>query len=155
MVDQSYLTRNEASRERLQLLVARLSEADLMRTVREGWTVSAVLAHVAFWDRVRMMGWERNDPERGYFESDAEQDMINDSALPQWHALPPNEAVREVLAAAEQLDDKIKNLSPDVVARYREKTSGQVQWMLDRSIHRHRHIDEIEQALGIRQSVKA
>ncbi len=155
MVDQSYMTRNEASRERLQLLVARLTEADLSRTVREGWTVAALLAHVAFWDRLRMLSWERTEPEQSYIVSDVEEDLVNDASLPQWRALPPNEAVRDALAAAEQIDAKIKNLSPEVVARYREKTGGQVPWMLDRSIHRHRHLDEIEQALGIRTSAKA
>jgi hypothetical protein len=39
------------ARQRLQVLVARLDDAELAYPLGDEWTVAAVLAHLAFWDR--------------------------------------------------------------------------------------------------------
>jgi hypothetical protein len=49
--DRTFITQNDAERGRLQSLVARLSDADLVRPMPAGWTVAGVLAHLAFWDQ--------------------------------------------------------------------------------------------------------
>ena len=49
-VDRSYIGRNNASRKRLETLVARCTDGELAQTMPAGWTVASVLAHVAFWD---------------------------------------------------------------------------------------------------------
>ena len=49
-VDRSYIARNNASRKRLETLVARCTDGELAQTMPAGWTVASVLAHVAFWD---------------------------------------------------------------------------------------------------------
>ena len=55
-VDRSYIAENAAEFRRLRALVERLSDADLARPTPGGWTVSASLAHVAFWDQ-RILFW--------------------------------------------------------------------------------------------------
>ncbi|TMQ17769.1 MAG: hypothetical protein E6K82_20865 [Candidatus Rokuibacteriota bacterium] len=52
-VDRSFVAVNDAERTRLQALVKRLTDADLGRAMPAGWTVGAILAHLAFWDRAR------------------------------------------------------------------------------------------------------
>jgi hypothetical protein len=44
----SYTSTNAAERERLSDRVARLTDDQLKRATAEGWTVSALLAHLAF-----------------------------------------------------------------------------------------------------------
>ncbi|HEY3475466.1 MAG TPA: maleylpyruvate isomerase N-terminal domain-containing protein, partial [Anaerolineales bacterium] len=45
-----YSDQNATSRNRLKTLVQRLSNEDFARSTDYGWTVSALLAHLAFWD---------------------------------------------------------------------------------------------------------
>src|SRR5215471_4937192 len=48
--DRSYVTKNREQLERLRGLVDKLSDQELSRPMDAGWTVAAVLAHLAFWD---------------------------------------------------------------------------------------------------------
>src|SRR6266508_3144042 len=59
----SYVTENNIQRARLSALVDRLSDAELARPLAAGWTVGAVLAHVAFWDQRVLTLIERWEPE--------------------------------------------------------------------------------------------
>ena len=65
--------------------------------------------------------------------------------------LPLCNQIREVIAAAESIDAKIAKLSP-VLAEALLNTSPfwgrRRQWALDRSIHRHEHLDAIERAVN-------
>src|SRR3989442_2623295 len=64
--DRSYVAQNNAQRERLRALVARLKDEDLRRPLPAGWTVAGVLAHLAFWDQrilVLIERWERSGPD--------------------------------------------------------------------------------------------
>ncbi len=45
-----YSQQNADSRRRLESLVGGLSDKDLACTTDYGWTVAALLAHLAFWD---------------------------------------------------------------------------------------------------------
>lgn len=140
--DQEYLARNDASRARLRALVERLSEADLRRPLGAGWTVSAALAHLAFWDRRNeglLADWERG----GVRITPVDADAVNEAALPAWRAIPPRDAAREVLAAAEAVDRKIAALPAELAQAIRTARPISV----DRSHHRDEHIEEIEQAL--------
>src|SRR5213078_3423656 len=56
-MNETYLANNEASLTRLRALVERLTDDDLRREMRDGWTVAALLAHLAFYDRMRLEGW--------------------------------------------------------------------------------------------------
>jgi hypothetical protein len=49
-MDLQQIRDDASSRQRLRDLVARLDEVSLTRTLDGGWTVSALIAHLAFWD---------------------------------------------------------------------------------------------------------
>ncbi|MBI4491890.1 MAG: DinB family protein [Chloroflexi bacterium] len=144
-MDRSHDARSAAQRARLQALAERLSDEALARSIGGGWTASALLAHVAYWDRMvlaRLRRFERRE-ETAFASLDA--DLINEAALPQWLALPGREAARQAIEAAEAVDRKILELSSeqvDVLLR-----SGR-QRLVDRSEHRRAHLDELERALA-------
>jgi uncharacterized damage-inducible protein DinB len=142
-MDQSYIGDNQASRERLWGLIARLGDDDFEKSVGYGWTVGAALAHLAHWDRntqANLEEWERT----GVKIVPTDPDPINDGLLPQWLATPPKEVTREVLAAAEAIDQKIEKASPELI----EEVLAQRPRAIFRSRHRNLHREEIERALG-------
>lgn len=148
-VDRSYVEENNAQRGRLRALVERLSDAELARPMSAGWTVAAVLGHVAFWDQrvlVLVERWEREGSKalppaipRG------EVDWINDSAKALCLALPPRAAARLALSVAEACDQKVAALPDDRVAA---NAAAGHPLNLRRAEHRREHLDEIERALG-------
>lgn len=141
-----YVSENREQRDRLRALVARASDADLARPLDVGWTVAAVLAHVAFWDQRALAlldQWERGQTPRPIDQRDV--DWINDSAKALCLALPPRAAADLALRVAEAVDRKVETLRPDVVAANRAAGSPV---NLARAEHRREHLDEIERALG-------
>src|SRR5262245_4872397 len=143
-VDRAYVTRNSASRSRLDSLLERLRDADLARDIGGGWTVAALLAHLAFWDRfvvARLSRWAKSGFEDSVFDAD----LLNEAALPGWRRISGAAAREETLAAAERCDEAVAHVVDDlasaIIAAGRHR-------MLDRSLHRDEHIAQIEQALG-------
>lgn len=146
-MNQPAVMRNDASRERLGALAGRLSDADLRRVVGGGWTVAALLAHLAFWDRYVLARWEdadRTGQSVPPIIGDIHLDLTNAAALPQWRALDPRFAARDALDAAAAVDDRIRRLTPEQVAAV--ESSGRPA-LVDRSVHRSPHLDEIDHAL--------
>jgi hypothetical protein len=146
-MDRPYVARNDAGRERLRQLVARLSDDLMRRRIDDAWTVSAVLAHLAFWDRFVLERWALAEREENLVPpvlDDAVQDMVNAAALPQWRELAPHVAAREALEAARAVDEKIERLSAAAVEAI--VASGRLA-LVDRTAHRGPHLDEIERAL--------
>jgi hypothetical protein len=82
-----FVKENDVSRHRLESLVTKLSEADLARTTDYGWTVSALLAHLAFWDR-RVLALARRWKAKGIDESPIDSDAMNDAVKPLCHSSP-------------------------------------------------------------------
>jgi hypothetical protein len=139
-----YAADNAAQRERLRALVARLSDADLARKVDAEWTVATVLVHLAFWDRCReaaFVQWQRG----GDMPTSLVPDAINDAIAVLSEAIPPREAGRLAVEAADALDRVLEQLPADKVAAM--EAAGMVR-MLNRSLHRRDHLDQIKQALG-------
>jgi hypothetical protein len=145
-VDRSYVARNAASRGRLETVASGLREGDFTRDVGGGWTVAALLAHLAFWDRFvieRLTRWEGSGFEAAVFDAD----VINDAALPGWRAIPGPAARQEVLAAAVQCDERVERVGDELAAAI---IGAGRQRMLDRSLHREEHIARIERVSGRR-----
>jgi hypothetical protein len=141
-VDRGVVDANDKARARLKALVARLSDADLGRPMPAGWTVTAVLGHIAFWDQRTLVLLEAGTlPPRLRAE---DVDWINDAAKPFLLALPPRQGAELALAIAEAVDRKIETLADDVASRI-AAAGGPVN--LDRAEHRREHLDEIEAAL--------
>src|SRR5512142_1885761 len=98
-----YAQQNLESRRRLEFLVQRLTDTDLALTTDYGWTISALLAHLAFWDQ-RMSAILQRWKESGFDESPIDSYAVNEALKPICHALEPRVAADLALVAAEKLD---------------------------------------------------
>lgn len=145
-VDRSYVARNDVERARLKALVTRSSDADLARAMPAGWTVAAVLGHLAFWDQrilTLIEGWERGAPPPP-LERKEDVDWINDAGKPLLLALAPRTAAEVAVATAEAVDRRVAALPEDLVAKNAATGSP---LSLSRAVHRKEHLDEIERVL--------
>ena len=142
-MERAYVTENTHERQRLQTLVARVSDEDLTRPLPNGWTVAITLAHLAFWDRQRLAllrRWERE----GVTPAPTDADTINAGVRVLAAALPPRTAAQLALDAAEAVDQALEQLSAEMVTQI--EGGGQAS-LLRRAVHRRGHLDRIEQAL--------
>lgn len=148
-VDRTHVAGNDAERERLRALVARLSDEELRRPMPAGWTVAAVLAHIGFWDARAIFWlekWRRGVvPSAPDYETEEDVEWINDSAKPLCLALPPRVAAQLALRLAEQADGKVEALSDEMLAKVR---AAGCPFNLSRADHRKEHLDDIEHALS-------
>lgn len=146
-MDRPFVAENNAERERLKTLVARLSDEELSRPMAAGWTVASVLAHMAFWDAralALMNKWEGGiAPSKSDWEPE-DVDWLNDAAKPLCLALPPRTAAQLAVELAEETDRRVEALSDEMLARIMEV--GQ-PFNLSRAEHRREHLDDIERYL--------
>jgi mycothiol maleylpyruvate isomerase-like protein len=149
--DRSYVAENQAQLTRLETLVDRLSDRDLARPMDAGWTVSGVLAHLAFWDYrivILLDGWGADGRgTRPPVFSESSVDWVNDAGKPLCLALPPREAARLAIAAAKAADQRVAGLSGALIAA---NAAAGNPINLDRAEHRREHLDEIDRALAPR-----
>ena len=140
----SFIQENDESRRRLATLVRSLSDQDLARSTDYGWTVAALLAHLAFWDQrvvVILKRWK----ETGLDLSPIDSTAVNDALKVLCHALDPHTAVELCLACAEAADAELTALTPDLVKKIEEHTEATAtQFRMDRSLHRNGHLKDIE-----------
>ena len=138
-----YAAGNAATRERLAALLDRLTDEQLAHDVGGGWTVTTLLAHLAFWDRRVAAIVERWQRDGRPSASPVDDDPINEALGPIWSAVPPREAARLALQAAELADARLEALSGPLA------DAALLRDILNpfRSEHRIEHIDQIEQAL--------
>jgi hypothetical protein len=134
---------NGAQRDRLAELAGALAESDLSGEVNDGWTVGAILGHVAFWDRWaqclihRWRSGEIPPPSLpGWYD-----DAVNDTLLPLWRALPPAAAASLAVEAAQAVDHELARLESPVLAAI---TAAGESHLLHRHQHRREHLDQIE-----------
>src|SRR5437764_14368281 len=94
---------NRATTDRLRRIAAELSNEDLLRPIDPPWTAAALLAHLAFWDRLLQARWThaiQTGASLPLAIDDASLDLVNDAGLPQWGLAPPRGAAEEGLGAA-------------------------------------------------------
>jgi len=138
-----YVADNEAARDRLFALVDALSDEDLAAEVEPGWRVSALLAHLAYWDRryVLMLARAKEDrlepPDLPEWLTDVE----NDALRAEWDAIPGREAVRLVREAVDAINVEVANLPNELAVDLTSR--GQIH-LMRRSRHRYEHIEQIE-----------
>ena len=140
-----YVEENTLQRERLRLLVARLSDQDFARPLYGDWTIAAVLAHMAFWDYragLLLKRWR----QEGVKPSPADVDILNDAMRPLLQAISLRKGAELALEAANAIDREIEGLSQDLLAQIQANPSV---LRLDRARHRREHMDQIESALAL------
>jgi hypothetical protein len=152
-LDGRILARNDASRLRLEALVARLSDADLTRELECAWSVGVALAHLAFWDTLDVALLQRwRAGQRPSIEPDWYADAVNAAALPAWRLVPARDAARLALHAASAIDAAVASLDAWIIEALRARNEG---WMVRRYLHRREHIAQIEEALACRMASSA
>ena len=140
-MDRSFVERNRASRERIRDLAARLSDDQLQHRVGEHWTVAITLAHLAFWDRRVMYVLDMTEREGKLFIPEIDI-FVNDLSLPLWAAIPPRQAARLAVEAAEEVDRRLETFPPSLLEQI--YTYNQ-RWVV-RALHRGEHLDEADAA---------
>lgn len=142
-----YSQENADSRRRLESLVGRLTAAELALSTDYGWTVAALLAHLAFWDQrmaVILKRWE----EAGLDTSPIDSVAVNEALKVICHALEPRTAARLAVTAAERIDLELESLSPEFVDQLEEHAAAtSTQFRMNRALHRDGHLDDIEALL--------
>ena len=144
--DRSYVTKNREQLDRLRALVDKLSDQELTKPMEAGWTVAAVLAHLAFWDYRIVTLLDRwnagGTPPSSIDESHV--DWINDAGKPLCLALPPRVAARTAVEAAVAADQRVAALT-EAQLEANMKSGSPISTL--RAEHRREHLDEIEQKL--------
>jgi hypothetical protein len=136
----AYVARNNEQRERLQRLINRLSDDDLLRDVPESeWSVADTLAHLAFYDRRAQILVEKFIRE-GVTPSPYDFQTLNDALPHLTRLIPPQAIAEEALAAAVAADEAAAAVSDELLAEIRARNEVNP----DRSIHRKNHLDDIE-----------
>jgi hypothetical protein len=136
--------RNRASRDRLQDVIRRLGDRAV--TLPGGWTAGGLLAHLAFWDGFGAARIEKYTRDRQPMELGSETltEFINAAGLAQWNATPLRTAADLATNAAAAMDRLIERLPDDAIAAIKALNRPR---LLDRSLHRKEHLDEIERAI--------
>ena len=137
-------TQDAPERQRLEALVNRLSDSDLITAMPDGWTVAAVLAHLAFWDERAAVLVERWQREGVAGPSEADVEAVNGAAKPQWLALPPRVAAALAVQAARKADAALDAASPHLIDQI---VAAGPPISLSRAEHRAEHLDEIERSI--------
>lgn len=135
---------NTASRQHLETLVRKLTDQDLARSTDYGWTIAALLAHIAFWDQ-RMLVILKRWQETGFDPSPIDSAAVNDALKVLCHALDPRQTIELCLSSAEALDAELAALTPEFVKRIEEHIEAtSTQFRMNRSLHRNDHVRDIE-----------
>jgi hypothetical protein len=141
---QSIVEKNRSEHENLARLVSRLTDEELARPLESGWTAAAALAHLAFWDARAVLLIEKWKRE-GVGPSPADIDIINDSAMVLYLAIPPRRAAELAVGKSAEINRVIETLAPEMVEKI--QTIGTAVH-LTRFEHKRTHREEIERAVG-------
>ena len=141
-MDRSFIEQNRASTERIRKLVSKLSDKELQNPVGEHWTVAITLAHLAFWDRRVMFILDKTEQD-GKLSAPEIDVVVNDISLPHWAAIPPREAARLAVEAAQTLDKRLEEYPQELLEQVYNSNE---RWVI-RALHRGEHLDEVDEAL--------
>jgi hypothetical protein len=142
-MDRPFVAQNAQARERLRLIVERLTDEELCLPMEDGWTIATALGHLAYWDQRSLMlmrKWNRGGVEL----SPIDIDVTNDSLLPLLLAIPPRTAADLAVSSAKAIDRELEEASSDLITAI--ESLGE-EFRLYRSTHRKLHLDEIEKVL--------
>jgi hypothetical protein len=134
---------NAVENDHLRKMVARLSDEEMGHSLEAGWTVSAVLAHLAFWDQ-RAITLIRKWEKEGVGASLVDTDIINETARIFCLAIPVRKAAELAVTLADEVDQVIAGLAPEMAEVIQLQGTG---LKLRRADHRRAHLGEIEKVV--------
>jgi hypothetical protein len=141
------LRANTMSLEQIRAL-SQLTPDVLDVAIDADWTGSALLAHIAFWDRLLVARWalstDRGETLPVSFGRDL-TDLINGALLPEWRALPAATALELAIGSAAAIDAVVAGLDPDRIAAALDANQPR---LVDRSQHRIEHLAALEDSLN-------
>jgi hypothetical protein len=147
-MERHYSTENREATERLSNLVKNISDKELQFVIyKEGWTIAAALAHLAFWDERRhlvLKAWKQN----GVTPTPYIDDIVNDVLIPLLLAIPPRKAAELAIETAKALDKELEELPEEILKAIEALKEPKT---LDRAHHRNMHLDEIDTFLKSRK----
>lgn len=143
MAERAFVTNNAAARARLEALLVRLTETDFQRPIGPDWTVAAALAHLLFWERRALV--LLNDWQGGWVTSSPiDPDVVNRAALPEWTLLPGQAVIERLVQVMAEVDRRLEALDNATIEAILT-THSTIE--VDRSAHRHEHLEQVERAL--------
>jgi len=143
MPEFDFIAKNNAERKNLVAFARGLSAEDLRHPMEAGWTVSAVLAHMAFWD-LRALTLIQKWQNDAVATSPIDTDVVNEATRRLCLAIEGQAAVELACSAADSFDQAIAQLSPEKVKSIQTIATNV---RLERAAHRRQHLAEIQQAL--------
>jgi hypothetical protein len=144
--DRPYVAPNTHERERLRVLVARLTDDDLRRPVTERWTVADMLGHLAFWDAWALSLAEKLEAGMPFAPADVgpeDVDPMNAAARALVGGLAPRQVAELAVRLADETDRRVAALDPRPL--WPEDPACPLNPL--RATHRAEHLDHIEAAL--------
>ena len=145
MPEFDFVAKNNVERKNLVDFARRLSAEDLRHPMEAGWSVAAVLAHLAFWD-LRALTLIQKWQNEAVAPSPIDTDVVNEATRRLCLAIEGQAAVELACSAAESVDQAIAQLSPEMVKNI-QTTAPNVR--MERAAHRRQHLAEIQQALAL------
>jgi uncharacterized damage-inducible protein DinB len=133
---------NRESTERMRKVIQRFSEEELSKSRGSDWTISITLAHLALWDQ-RVLFVIESAKKNNKLHAPHYDYQLNDILTPILRAIPAREAARMAITTAETLDNELEQCSTELLEEMNEVNPR----LIDRSIHRNLHLDEIENVL--------
>lgn len=140
--ENDFAEHNRKATRRVIALCQNMSDADLLKPIRDSWTIAVALAHLAFWDQ-RVIHVIDLAEKNGKLFAPTFDDQLNEIVLPFLAAIPAREAVRITIHTAEMLDAKLEQCPVGLIEEMLAVNSR----LVFRAIHRNEHLDEIELAL--------
>jgi hypothetical protein len=110
MAEHEHSEENRRSRRDLASMRGRLTDADLARSLHDGWTVGATLAYMAFRDRHTALVAARWIADGAATPSPLDAQPVTDALLPLLRAVPGREAAHIALDAAAAADRALEAL---------------------------------------------
>lgn len=144
MPEFDFVAKNDVERNHLFTFARGLSAEDLRHPMPAGWSVAAVLVHLAFWD-LRALTLIQKWQAEGVAPSPLDTDVVNEATRRLFLAIDGQAAVELACSAAAAVDQAIAQLSPEMVNTIQTVATNV---RLERAAHRRLHIAEIQQALA-------
>jgi len=143
MEEKAIFQANRKSTARMRNIINQLSGDEFSNRIGGEWTISLTLAHLALWDQ-RVIFVIESAIKNNKLHAPFYDDQLNDIITPLLRAIPSIDAARLAIAMAEGADSELEKCPKDILEEMK-KVNGR---LVERSIHRNLHINEIENAMN-------